>query len=146
MLFLFTVAFIVTLLAAVYMQFSPQAERFVLQYNLHPGAFFLGAVLMTFFCLQALRNSGVSNDTGLFLLLISFVPFGLMGFKIDKIQDSFAELYELGKELNEHRTKVGMKEHHAVLFFIEMERINDGQTNRVYRALLAKKRYHQYGK
>lgn len=142
MLFLFTVAFIVTLIAAVYMQFGSQAERYVLQYKLNADAIStIGIVLMFMFCLNALRNSGLSNNQALVILFFSWIPCALIGIKVEKIQRSFDELYKIGKELDSKRTK-NMREHHAFLFFMEIERINGGQKNRVHRAILAHKRYY----
>jgi len=143
MLFLFTVAFIVTLIAAVYMQFGSQAERYVLQYGFDAEALsVLGIALMALFSLVALFNSGIGMYQGYAVFAISWIPTGCIAIKVEKIQQSFQSLYEIGKELNSKREKVGMKEHHAVLFFIEMERINNGQKNRVHRAILAYKRYY----
>lgn len=147
MLFLFTVAFIVTLIAAVYMQFGSQAERYVLQYKLNADVMFpFGAVIMGMLCLNGLRNSGVSNGTGLALLFFSWIPAAILAIRIEKIQDSFNHLYKVGMELNSKRTKNGIAEMQAVLFFMEMQRIKEGQNNRVHRALLAHKRYHQHCK
>lgn len=142
MLFLFTVAFIVTLIAAVYMQFGSQAERYVLQYKLNAEIFFLlGSVIMALFSLQALRNSGMGLYQGYAIFAFSWIPTACIGVKVEKIQHSFDELYKIGKELDSKRTK-NMREHHAVLFFMEIERINGGQKNRVHRAILAHKRYY----
>ena len=65
MLFLFTVAFIVTLIAAVYVQFSSQAEKYVLQYKLDANAFLtLGSGIMGVLSLLALANSGLNIYVG----------------------------------------------------------------------------------
>jgi uncharacterized protein (UPF0254 family) len=147
MLFIFIVAFIVTLIAAGYMQFGSQAERYVLQYRLHADVVVIfGTSTMFMLCLNGLRDSGVSNNTGLALLFFSWIPAALAGVRIEKIQDSFNDLYKVGMELNSKRTKHGFAEMQAVLFFMEMQRIQEGQKNRVHRALLAHKRYHQYCK
>jgi hypothetical protein len=145
MLFLFIVAFIVTLIAAVYMQFGSQAERYVLQYKLDADVLFLiGGGVMALLSLQALFNSGMGLYQGYAVFAVSWMPIAFVGVKVERIQRSFHKLYEIGKDLNSKRTKVGMLEHHAVLFFIEMERINNGQNNRVHRAILAHKRYNDY--
>jgi hypothetical protein len=142
MLSLFIVAFIVTLITAVYMQFGSQAERYVMQCRLHPDAFAFGGAVMFILALGSLSNSGFSNHIGMTILFISWIPCALIAVRIELIQKSFQELYRVGKELNPKRTKVGMKEMQAVAFFIEMERINNGQKNRVHRAILAHKRYY----
>ena len=142
MLFLFTVAFIVTLIAAVYMQFGSQAERYVMQYKLDSDAVFLfGSVLMFAFSLFSLRDSGVSLNLGITILFFSWMPCGFIAVKVEQIQRSFDELYELGKMLDSKRTK-NQREHNAFLFFMEIDRINNGQKNRVHRAILAHKRYY----
>lgn len=142
MLFLFTVAFIVTLIGAAYMQFGSQAERYVLQYKLNAdGIFAVGGASMFMFSLAALSNSGLGMGLALTIIVFSWIPCALIGFNIERIQKSFDDLYELGKKLNSKRTKIGMLEQNAVTFFIEMERIHQGQKNRVHRALLAHKRH-----
>ncbi len=143
MLSLFIVAFIVTLIIAVYMNFGSQAERYVLQYKLDAEAVALiGVIFMVMLSLNGLRNSGLSNNVGLMILALGWVPCIGIAAGVAKIQQSFNELYEIGKKLDSKRTKVGIKEQQAVRFYIEMQRINDGQKDRVYRAVLAHKRYY----
>lgn len=142
-MFLFTVAFIVTLIAAAFMLFSPQAERIVLQHTLQADPFFLGSVVMFMLCLNALRDSQLSPNLALFLMYVSWIPCMVVCVKIEQIQKSFNDLFEIGKKLDSKRTKNGIAEMQAVLFFIEMERIAKGQKNRVHRAILAHKRYKQ---
>ena len=91
MLVLFIVAFVVTLTAAVYMQFSSQADKHVLQYKLHPDAFAFAAVIMFMLALNGLRNSGLSNDVGITLLFTSWMPCALIAVRIEKLQENLCK-------------------------------------------------------
>ena len=92
MLVLFIVAFVVTLTAAVYMQFSSQADKHVLQYKLHPDAFAFAGVIMLMLALNGLRNSGLSNDVGITLLFTSWMPCALIAVRIEKLQENLCKL------------------------------------------------------
>jgi hypothetical protein len=88
MLFLFIVAFIVTLTAAVYMQFGSQPEKYVLQYKLDAGVFFpLGGGIMGMLSLFALANSGLNIYVGFAFLLFGWVPCALIAVRIEKLQE-----------------------------------------------------------
>jgi hypothetical protein len=91
MLVLFIVAFVVTLTAAVYMQFSSQADKHVLQYKLHPDAFAFAGVIMFMLALNGLRNSGLSNDVGITLLFTSWMPCALIAVRIEKLQENLCK-------------------------------------------------------
>jgi hypothetical protein len=92
MLVLFTVAFVVTLTAAVYMQFSSQAEKYVLQYSPDADAFFiLGSGIMGALSLLALANSGLNIYVGFAVLLFGWVPCALIGVRIEKIRENLCK-------------------------------------------------------
>lgn len=91
MLVIFIVAFIVTLTAAVYMQFSSQAEKYVLLHKLDPDAFLLGAVCMGALSVFALANSGFSNGVGLAILFFSWIPCALIAVRIEKLQENLCK-------------------------------------------------------
>jgi hypothetical protein len=91
MLSLFIVAFIVTLIAAVYMQFGSQAERYVMQCRLHPDAFAFGGAVMFMLALGSLSNSGFSNHTGMTILFISWIPCALIAVRIEKLQENLCK-------------------------------------------------------
>lgn len=92
MLALFTVAFVVTLTAAVYMQFSSQAEKYVLQYKLDADAFLtLGSGIMGVLSLLALANSGLNIYVGFAILLFGWVPCALIGVRIEKLQENLCK-------------------------------------------------------
>ena len=92
MLVLFIVAFVVTLTAAVYMQFSSQAEKYVLQYKLDADAFLiLGSGIMGVLSLLALANSGLSVNLGFAILLFGWVPCALIGVRIEKLQENLCK-------------------------------------------------------
>lgn len=92
MLVIFIVAFIVTLTAAVYMQFGSRAEEHVLRHKLDPDAFLLGAVCMGALSIFALANSGFSNGVGLAILFFSWIPCALIAVSIEKHQQNLCKL------------------------------------------------------
>lgn len=93
MLVLFTVAFIVTLTAAVYMQFSSQAEKYVLQYKLDADAFLiLGSGTMGILSFLALANSGLNIYVGFIILLFGWVPCAVISVRIEKLQENLCKL------------------------------------------------------
>lgn len=92
MLVIFIVAFIVTLTAAVYMQFGSRAEEHVLRHKLDPDAFLLGAVCMGALSLFALANSGFSNGVGLAILFFSWIPCAVIAVRIEKLQENLCKL------------------------------------------------------
>lgn len=92
MLVLFTVAFIVTLTAAVYMQFSSQAEKYVLQYKLDADAFLiLGSGTMGILSFLALANSGLNIYVGFAILLFGWVPCAVIAVRIEKLQENLCK-------------------------------------------------------
>lgn len=92
MLVLFTVAFIVTLTAAVYMQFSPQADKYVLQYKLDADAFLiLGSGTMGILSFLALANSGLNIYVGFIILLFGWVPCAVISVRIEKLQENLCK-------------------------------------------------------
>ena len=105
MLVIFIVAFIVTLTAAVYMQFGSRAEEHVLRHKLDPDAFLLGAVCMGALSIFALANSGFSNGVGLAILFFSWIPCALIAVSIEKHQQNLCKLWKDydGWDHDEHR-------------------------------------------
>lgn len=92
MLVLFTVAFVVTLTAAVYMQFSSRAEKYVLQYKLDADAFLiLGSGIMGVLSLLALANSGLNIYVGFAILLFGWVPCAVIAVRIEKIRENLCK-------------------------------------------------------
>jgi hypothetical protein len=128
MLALFIVAFVVTLTAAVYMQFSSQAEKYVLQYKLDADAFLiLGSGIMGVLSLLALANSGLNVNLGFAILLFGWVPCALIGVRIEKIQEN---LRIMKLQLLDDKINCGW-DHSEEYYVIRLVKFPNGEVKRM---------------